>query len=323
MPFLKPESICPLCRKSAEFKFAIDHKNADGCFSLYECSSCLGQFWLPFKNPGAEWYGKGDAHNIKENGRPRQIHAYHNKFLALHPSLTGKLSLDLGCGTGEFMAELAIRGTLCYGTDFDKEAVEIAKNNFALKNIFSLDFDGFFAKTDNPPFDYITCFEVFEHTDNPLKILIEAKKLLKDNGTLAISTPGRERPLVNYSGWDYPYHHLSRWSEEAIKKMLALAGFKEVKIHYIGKYHQLYELFLEIIARALGFSRASGLKKISAGTGETAKIEKTVKRLLIKIIYRTGRFLGVILLPYIIAGLFYPISRIFYPRAGIMYIEAK
>ncbi len=323
MSFYQPDKICPLCKKHSEYKFLKNFENTFGKFSLYECLSCNGQFWLPFKNPGSKWHEKYDNQDIKKNLKPRQIHSYHKKFLNLNGDLVKRsIILDLGCGTGEFMAELENKGAVVYGTDIDKEGIKIAKNFYNFKNIYDLSINAFFKTIKAPQFDYITAFEVFEHIDDPWTLLNKSKELLKPNGKLIISTPSRERLLTNLSSWDFPYHHLSRWNEKSITYMLKMFGYKNIKIIYINKFHQLYDLFLESIAKKLKFKKAAGLKQVAKEKTKNLKEKKSFKKIIVKIIYNTGRFVGVILLPYIIAALFLPISIIFYPRSGIMYIEA-
>jgi len=324
MPFYQPDKFCPLCKEESKYTFLNNHNNGGNKFSLFECSSCGGQFWLPFKHPGSDWYEHGDSYNIKDELSPRQIHAYHKNFLKNYgDSIRGLHILDLGCGTGEFMAELDKKGAIVYGTDIDKESVIIAQNLYKLKNIYNLPINDFFISNDLQQLDYITAFEVFEHIDNPRLLLDEAKKLLKSRGKLILSIPTRERPLANLSGWDYPYHHLSRWDEKSIKYLLGLAGYKNITVTYINKFHQLYELFLEILAKKLNFKKASGLKKIARENTSLENNNKSIKKIILKLTYKTGRFIGVVLLPYFIALLFFPVVLLFFPKSGIMYIEAS
>lgn len=327
MPFYDANKNCPLCGQNAKNKFIKDYKNDDGKFSLYECLTCGGQFWLPFKNPGASWYEQGDSYNIKDESNPRQIHSYHKKFLEIHGNkINGTKMLDLGCGTGEFMSKLKKGGANVYGADIDKDSVRIAKNLYGLNNIYNLPINNFFNEFRESQFDYITAFEFFEHIDNPWIILNESKKLLKSNGKLIMSIPTRERPLVDLVGWDYPYHHLSRWDEKSIKHILTFFGYKKINLIYINKFHQLYEVFLEIIAKKLKFKKAKKLKRISNEEKNANNKESSgnfLKKILIKTVYKTGRFIGVVLVPYTATVIFFPISYIFFPRSGIMYIEAS
>lgn len=323
MPFYKPEPTCLLCKNHSEYKFIKDYKNSYREFSLYECLTCHGQFWLPFKNPGADWYEKYDCHNVKD-GQPREIHSYHKKFLEINKSfLNNAKTLDLGCGTGEFMAELRKNGTHVFGADIDKEAIKVAKTFFNFSDIYNLPINEFFKITGLPKFDYVTVFEVFEHVDNPHEILEQSKKILNSGGKLVFSLPSRERPFVNLSSWDYPHHHLSRWNEKSIKYLLESFGYEKIKISYINKFNQLYELFLEIIAKTLKFKKAAGLKIIAREEKSCPGTEKSLKKNLLTIIYKTGRFLGVVCLPRLIAAIIYPFVLVFFPRAGIIYIEAS
>jgi SAM-dependent methyltransferase len=323
MPLSQPEKICPLCRKDASYLFLQDYKYEGKNFSLYECKVCGGQFWHPFKNPGADWYINQDKFNVKDALKPRSIHAYHKYFIKSHAeSLKNSRILDLGCGTGEFLAELEKRGAFVYGTDIDIQAIAMAQNNYNLKNIFNLPITEFLRNQSLPQFDYLTVFEVFEHVDDTWSILSESKKFIKPGGRLVISTPTRERPLVNSAGWDYPYHHLSRWDEKSIRYHLVLSGYENIKVIYINKFHQLYELFLEVIAAKLKFNKAAGLKQIANENKlSNSKNKASVKKMIIRIIYKAGRFFGVVLAPYLLAAIFFPVSLIFYPRSGIMYIE--
>jgi SAM-dependent methyltransferase len=320
MPFQSAPAICPLCQKTSVTRFIQDFKGQNDNFSLYQCSVCDGQFWAPFKNPGAQWYESGDDYNVKDEANPRQIHSYHKYFLASGQSLDKKTILDIGCGTGEFLAALEKRGALAYGTDIDPGAVAFAKKFYQPRHIFALAINDYFQQDQGAPYDIITAFEVFEHVDEPWTILTFAQKSLRPGGKLIMSTPSRRRFLINLAYWDYPYHHLSRWDETAIKKITALAGFQSVKITYLNQFNQLKEVFLEFLAKKLQFKKASGLKNISQTPTASGF---SLKRLIIKIVYRTGRFIGIIIIPYFLAVLAYPISLIFYPKAGLMYIEAS
>jgi len=320
----QPEKNCPLCRQQATFLFLRDYTDQGKNFSLYECDVCGGQFWQPYKNPGADWYINQDKFNVKDGLKSRSIHAYHKYFIKSQAeNLKNAYALDLGCGTGEFLAELEKRGANVYGTDIDSSAIEIARASHNLKNITALPINLFFQSEKLPPLDFVTVFEVFEHVDDAWSVLSESKKFLKSGGKLVMSVPTRERIFANVADWDYPYHHLSRWDEKAIRYHLTLAGYENVQVDYINKFHQLYELFLEIIAAKLKFNKAAGMKKIANQSGEAAARAKvSLKIIIIRIIYKTGRFLGVVFTPYFLAAIFFPIALIFYPRSGIMYIVA-
>jgi len=322
MPLNQSLQTCPICQRHGHFKFIQDARNQNGQFSLYECSLCGVQFWTPFRSPGADWYEQGDCYNIKDSSKPRILHSYHKIFLNSHKNLGNSTKvLDLGCGTGEFLAALQKNKIEVWGTDIDKEAINIARESFDLKNVYPLPVEEFIKTIPLPLFDFITMFEVLEHIDSPWFILTEAKKLLKPDGRLIISMPSKERIFVNLSSWDFPFHHLSRWSEKSMKNILDLAGYKNVRIIYFNQIHFLYDLFLEIISKKLKFKKSANLKQLSQKNNQSLNTKKSLRRLILGTIYKTGRFLGVIILPYFLAYLVAPISFIFFPRGGAMYIE--
>jgi len=74
-------------------------------------------------------------------------------------------------------------------------------------------------------FDYITFFEVLEHTTAPAEFLAEAFSLVKDEGRIVMSVPYRKyTSLVRIA--DHPPGHYTRWDEQSLNYVLNKAGFK-------------------------------------------------------------------------------------------------
>lgn len=97
--------------------------------------------------------------------------------------------LDVGCGDGELTRKVAtILGALeVYGVDRDERALLRAgrRGITALKcelEAESLPFRG-------EVFDLITAFEVIEHLKNPLNMLKESLRTLRNGGLIVIETP--------------------------------------------------------------------------------------------------------------------------------------
>ncbi|MBU4346710.1 MAG: methyltransferase domain-containing protein, partial [Candidatus Omnitrophica bacterium] len=97
---------------------------------------------------------------------------------------SGKL-LDMGCGLGLFLKLWDPKKWELFGIDISRKAVEYAKSKGL--NVK----EGFLEKTDfsDKHFDVITMFYVLEHLPNPLKVLKEARRILKKNGLLVIRVP--------------------------------------------------------------------------------------------------------------------------------------
>lgn len=262
MLFQQPPKVCPVCSGEKEFKFVINHSNKYDKFSLFECGDCKVQFWTPFKNPGAQWYKESNKYETIDVLKPGIYKDYHKKFLKIFKNIPkGAKILDLGCGTGELIAELQERGCDVWGVDFDKNAIEVAKNQFNLKNVYLESFDDFFQRTDLPLFNIITLFEVLEHLDNPLEFIRNVKKMLKSDGKIILTTPSRQRFLANLASWDFPFHHLTRWNKEAVSNLFKKINFSVSQIFYIGEFKLLMAAFNEKLRLGLTSKVAKASKK--------------------------------------------------------------
>lgn len=311
MTFQECPKICPICKQRKKFKFIRDFEKKQDRFSLYQCSKCLVQFWLPLKVPGYRWYEQGNPYQIRDLIGSKIYRGYHKNFLKRYKNFPKNTKiLDLGCGAGEFIAELKKRGCQVWGVDFDREAVRIAKQRFGLKNIYDLSLNEFFQKNDLPKFDIITLFEVIEHLDDPLAFFLNVKNLLKPGGQLVISTPFRKRFWPNRNSWDFPPHHFTRWDETAISNLLEKIGLKVSAIFYVEQ--------LKIISESIADCFKTGLVSRSL---EQDLIKKRLP-IIPKIIYHLGVFKHFILgtVPAFFVWLF---SKIMFKKNGIMFVETE
>jgi SAM-dependent methyltransferase len=148
---------------------------------------------------------------------------------------SGKL-LDMGCGLGLFLKLWDLKKWELYGIDISKKAVEYAKSKGLDVKGGSLEKTNF----SNGYFDVITMFYVLEHLPNPLKVLREARRILKEDGLLVIRVPqsiSAERFLRFFGvrrNLFHPPMHLYDFSTKILKEFLLKAGFKRIKT-VIGK----------------------------------------------------------------------------------------
>ena len=100
--------------------------------------------------------------------------------------------LDVGCGGGLICEPIAKLGGNVTGIDFVNENIKLAKKharerkikiNYVCDDIEKLNF--------NKKFDIIIMFEILEHLDDWRNFLKKAKKNLKKNGKIIISTINR------------------------------------------------------------------------------------------------------------------------------------
>lgn len=128
-------------------------------------------------------------------------------------------ALDVGCGDGYLITILEKLGCNSIGIDSNPKAVELAK-----KKIKDLGFRSHIIKgscynlsnlfDDKDTFDIIISTDVIEHLEYPDKFLHECYQVLKEKGTLILSTP-----LKQYN-WVWDRIHYQEFTEDSLKTLL-------------------------------------------------------------------------------------------------------
>ena len=213
---------CPACDEAAR-NAALEKY---GKYERFGCPACGLQFWEPREMPDAQWYeqmyGGRDAEMLP-------LEPGHKYFLAdpLAPG-SGAL-LDIGCGTGNFVAAAHDAGYRVTGLELDRNAAGFAKQLLDL-DILPLNFTGFVERHPEAKFDVVTFFEVLEHQATPAEFLQRVRVCLRSGGLIALSVPNRERWLTGPDVLDYPPNHFLRWNVGALKKFLGGQGFEVLSI---------------------------------------------------------------------------------------------
>lgn len=276
-------SFCGVCKRRSE----LNRKEKFSEYTLWQCARCRGQFWTPMKNPGAEHYEKDERYAFRNLNPLKKPERNHREFLrdAVVPRQAQAKSklLDIGMGTGNFLAAAVAAGYQGYGIDFDRDAIKAARAS-GLKNVFEMDVNGLRAKFGPNYFDIITMFEVLEHLDNPADFITNIKKLLTKDGYLAISVPYRLLPHYLKLA-DIPPRHLTRWNKIAMKIFLADNNFEVVRMkiipvsipYLITKFHFWFRNYtsFNLVQRAAGAAKG---KPISPAVARRMSLLQTLAR---------------------------------------------
>jgi SAM-dependent methyltransferase len=147
-------------------------------------------------------------------------------FLSAHKR--GQL-LDVGCGNGEFLAFMRGLGWEVAGIEPDPEAAAIAKRQFGVPVLASLDE----VSMNHGRYDAITMRHVIEHLPNPIRDLRVCLDLLKPGGMLAVVTPNikslaHRRFKASWGALDPP-RHLVLFSPEALRHTFESTGFRVIR----------------------------------------------------------------------------------------------
>lgn len=126
--------------------------------------------------------------------------------------------LDVGCGPGRF-------STYCKGPykgiELNPQAVADAQRHG--RNVV-------LEKLEDQPeaaFDVVTLFQVLEHVPDPQAFLAEAARRVAPGGRLIVTTPDMDGYMAHSPNHvlNYPPHHISWWTADAIAALMAANGF--------------------------------------------------------------------------------------------------
>jgi SAM-dependent methyltransferase len=177
--------------------------------------------------PDARWYEQ------MYGGRDEKLMPLepgHKYFLgdALAPG-RGEL-LDIGCGTGNFLAAARDAGYSVSGIELDRNAARFAKDQLGLPRVLGLTISEFAERYPDDKFDVVTFFEVLEHQAAPAEFVEKVKTCLRPGGYIALSVPNRERWLTGPDTLDYPPNHFLRWNAGALRNLLSGRGFEILSV---------------------------------------------------------------------------------------------
>ncbi len=218
---------CPACGYSLKEKFplcnehSVTYKRKTHIFSIYQCPECHSEFADPMKSAPPDWYSyMGEYYGWRWEFA---------EFLKDIKTLlhTGKV-LEVGCGEGIVLNKLKRYDTI--GLDFNNNAIEKAKAK-GLK-VYPMTVEEFSRQFPLIRFKAVAFFHVLEHIESPQDFLRNIKGFLDKDGLifLSVPNPNRIRLVLSREDWDYPPHHLLRFSVNGLLKLLDRGGFKILKI---------------------------------------------------------------------------------------------
>lgn len=219
-----PESAsCPICDRLSAAPALEKH----GRYALFACLDCGLQFWSPRVLPTPEWY------ELMYSGRDANLlplEPGHKYFLSDPQAPRSGDLLDVGCGTGNFLAAARDRGFRVSGTELDRGAAGFAREKLAFENIHPFSIIDFATKYPAAKYDVVTFFEVLEHQADPAAFLRSIVSCLRPGGYIALSVPNRDRWLTGPDVFDYPPNHFLRWDEAALRNVLHRFGFQILSV---------------------------------------------------------------------------------------------
>lgn len=141
-------------------------------------------------------------------------------------SSKGKV-LDIGAGTGEFLATAKKEGWDVTGFEVNPKAKTIASSK-------GINMEESLKELESSSFDIITMWHVLEHISNLEEYILELYRLIKPNGTIIIAVPNFKSFDASFYGrywaaYDTP-RHLWHFSKKAIEKLFGEKGMKLTEV---------------------------------------------------------------------------------------------
>jgi len=181
----------------------------------------------------------------KEGGFKRFIPEYDsnekhrvNLVMFLMPKEKVDMVLDVGCGDGYLCYQFNKKIKNVCGIDFAENRVKYAKSKFP--EIEFVQGDIYNLPIQNNSYDIITCVEVLEHIEDPLKAILELKRVSRDYilFTVPYNEPLEKVVCPHCLKTFYLHGHIQFFNKARIINLCEHAGLKIIKIL---KYSKRYE----------------------------------------------------------------------------------
>lgn len=229
---------CPGCKKNGFARFL----EKAGRYDLFICDACTLTFSRPMQQ------AKGDFYELNAEYEDKwEFGAIYHKIIQL--GLRGAI-LDIGCGDGRFM-EMMKEQFAVTGIDINRGAVKVAREKRNLNDTFPTTLKEHISMFPARKYDVITAFHTLEHVEDPAEFIADMRQSLKPHGAVAISIPNPNRWTLRWTRelWDYPPHHLTRWTTGGLCSLLESCGLNIIDISYerVSTLGQIKSAMLDII----------------------------------------------------------------------------
>lgn len=252
---------CQICG-AADLRFLFNKKNRD----FLACRSCglIRQANIPEPQELKEFYDNAYANGMYADfaaARQLKIATAKQRLKEVRKQvpISGRW-LDAGCSTGVFLKLLVEQGIEAFGIDVSEEAIRQASN----ENL-PVECGDIASYQPRELFDCITAFDVIEHVREPKTFIEVARSLLREGGSLVLTTPNVCSPARYLMGkrWFFfiPEEHLFLFSRKNLRQLVSECGFGEIRQGVTFKPMTFdyalvqFEEFNPLIASAMKYSQ--------------------------------------------------------------------
>ncbi|HTK33032.1 MAG TPA: class I SAM-dependent methyltransferase [Candidatus Paceibacterota bacterium] len=258
---------CMICQSASDFL-----ADKDG-YAHYQCPQCKLVFVYPL--PTAEFLAQevyseksGYQANKKKDLSAILPTAKQEKLLAYLKNSPKGTFLDVGCSSGELLYFVKGIGYDVKGVELNSRTASIATANGLDVRCATVERAGFAENF----FDYVHMGDLIEHVLDPVQLLAESKRVLRQKGKLIIITPNMDcfwshTTKTLFTLFNVPWssltppHHLFDFSYGNLEKLLVDNGFDIETTWYNRTPSLKYELGSLHLVKAIKQARANGSRK--------------------------------------------------------------
>ena len=233
---------CPACGTDSPRRVA-----HEGPLGIVRCGSCRLLYVTPrLAEPQAHYHGERDA-VIRKYGPILRGEKAHNRDPNYEQELavlrrlkpTGRL-LDVGTHCGFFLRKARGMGWRLAGVEPSPIGAQLAREFYGL-DVHAATLHG--AGFPDGSFDLVTMVDVFEHVGEPLVVLSEVRRILRDDGLLFLKVPNGRYNLFKYRLFRRALglrnveifdakEHVVHYTAETLAATLGAGGFR-VKLAFV------------------------------------------------------------------------------------------
>ncbi|UCE65356.1 MAG: class I SAM-dependent methyltransferase [Candidatus Zixiibacteriota bacterium] len=255
------KTVCPLCgshnhsstgrpkisKAAAEFinkDYLVVRCNDCGFFFVDPKINFSGEAWE--KLYGAEYFSELTGWWQKRRSRDRRLRL--DLLERLYENRVRRF-LDIGCGEGAVLIEAFNRGWEVHGLDIYDNRNDEARD----EKIHFIKSDLFNSSFPNRHFDCVYLDSVLEHVLDPVRLLLEVRRILADGGCVYIGVPNEDSLLNDFKKIVFtltghpdlstrakpfvsPYHVVG-FNKKLLKLILKSCGFEALRLrNFSGQY---------------------------------------------------------------------------------------
>lgn len=237
---------CPICSThefESLFKATDPHYGIAGEYCIVRCRGCGLRFVDPMYSDEdsarlypEDYYAYQDPHRSpKWKMICKRILGYRLSSKDPKFSVPGRM-LDVGCGSGEFVAAMKAQGWDAQGIEISSSASQAGQLKGLQIACGSLGDEKYPSET----FDYVRASHSLEHMSNPDTVLDELHRILKPTGRLLIAVPNCDswnaRMFKQYWWHLCPPLHAFGYSVESLSHILVRHRFHVQQVTYNSDY---------------------------------------------------------------------------------------